>query len=166
MSVVSSLGVRADLFRAHFLEAVAVYAREVGYNSVAGGQPTGSKFAKSPKFCQKAARRPGCATPILQFDGIGNAANSHRRSGQPVRRQAQAMENLHKAGVENRSGDHHHQRHQQRQVGRIIKFALDKSQADSVLFPSSRSRSPDATRRSPTTGARRSGTRCRTWRTT
>ncbi|MDQ6707501.1 MAG: radical SAM protein, partial [Acidobacteriota bacterium] len=62
----------------HFLDAVA-YARKVGYNSVQAAT-NGIEFAKSPEFCQKAAKA-GLRYAYLQFDGIGNAANSHRAVG-------------------------------------------------------------------------------------
>src|SRR3989440_243666 len=62
----------------YFLDAVA-YARKVGYNSVQAAT-NGIEFAKSPEFCKKAAAA-GLRYAYLQFDGIGNDANSHRAGG-------------------------------------------------------------------------------------
>src|SRR4029450_12394044 len=63
---------------ADLLEAVR-YARKVGYNSVQAAT-NGIEFAKSVDFA-KAAAEAGLRYAYLQFDGIGNAANSHRRVG-------------------------------------------------------------------------------------
>src|SRR6187397_1091099 len=61
-----------------FLDAVR-YARKVGYNSVQAAT-NGIEFAKDPEFA-KAAAEAGLRYAYLQFDGIGNAANAHRRVG-------------------------------------------------------------------------------------
>jgi uncharacterized radical SAM superfamily Fe-S cluster-containing enzyme len=106
----------------YFLDAVR-YAREVGYNSVQAAT-NGIEFAKSPEFCQKAAEA-GLRYAYLQFDGIGNAANSHRRVGNLFDVKLQAMENLHKAGVEIVPVTTIINGINNEQVGRIIKFALD-----------------------------------------
>src|SRR5438094_10525082 len=57
----------------YFLDAVR-YARKVGYQSVQAAT-NGIEFAKSPELCKKAAEA-GLRYAYLQFDGIGNAANS------------------------------------------------------------------------------------------
>src|SRR4051812_66368 len=62
----------------YFLDAVR-YARKVGYNSVQAAT-NGIEFAKRPDFCRQAAEA-GLRYAYLQFDGIGNAANSHRKVG-------------------------------------------------------------------------------------
>src|SRR5208283_5226690 len=62
----------------YFLDAVA-YSRKVGYTSVQAAS-NGIEFAKSKEFC-KAAYEAGLRYVYLQFDGIGNAANSHRKVG-------------------------------------------------------------------------------------
>src|SRR5690349_15231091 len=59
----------------YFLDAVR-YARKVGFNSVQAAT-NGIEFAKSPEFCKQAAEA-GLRYAYLQFDGIGNEANSHR----------------------------------------------------------------------------------------
>src|SRR5215831_15931612 len=61
-----------------FLDAVR-YSRKVGYNSVQAAT-NGIEFAKSKEFCHKAAEA-GLRYAYLQFDGIGNAANEHRKVG-------------------------------------------------------------------------------------
>ena len=69
----------------YFLEAIK-YSRKVGYNSVQAAT-NGIEFAKSKEFCREAAEA-GLRYVYLQFDGIGNDANSHRQSRQLVRCQA------------------------------------------------------------------------------
>ncbi len=61
-----------------FLDAVA-YARKVGYNRVQAAT-NGIEFAKGPEFWKRPAEA-GMTSAYLQFDGIGNAANSHRHVG-------------------------------------------------------------------------------------
>src|SRR5438132_12490321 len=75
----------------YFLDAVR-YARKVGYNSVQAAT-NGIDFAKSPEFA-KAAAEAGLRYAYLQFDGIGNAANSHRRVGNLFDVKLQPIENL------------------------------------------------------------------------
>jgi 7,8-dihydro-6-hydroxymethylpterin dimethyltransferase len=114
----------------HFLDAVA-YARKVGYNSVQAAT-NGIEFAKSPEFA-KQAFEAGLRYAYLQFDGIGNAANSHRLVGNLFDVKLQAIENLHNAGVEivpvvTIVNDLNNE-----QVGRIIQFALDNPKRISFL---------------------------------
>src|SRR5882672_8357826 len=94
----------------YFLDAVA-YSRKVGYNSVQAAT-NGIEFAKSKEFC-KAAAEAGLRYAYLQFDGIGNAANSHRKVGNLFDVKLQAIHNLHEAGVDIVP------------VTTIIQFALD-----------------------------------------
>jgi len=106
----------------HFIEAIR-YARKVGYNSVQAAT-NGIEFAKSKEFCREAAEA-GLRYVYLQFDGIGNDANSHRQVGNLFDVKMRAINNLHEAGVEivlvttlvnGINND---------QVGSIIRFALD-----------------------------------------
>jgi 7,8-dihydro-6-hydroxymethylpterin dimethyltransferase len=106
----------------HFLEAIK-YSRKVGYNSVQAAT-NGIEFAKSKEFCHEAAAA-GLRYVYLQFDGIGNDANSHRQVGNLFDVKMRAINNLHEAGVEivlvttlvnGINND---------QVGSIIRFALD-----------------------------------------
>jgi uncharacterized radical SAM superfamily Fe-S cluster-containing enzyme len=105
-----------------FLDAIR-YARKVGYNSVQAAT-NGIEFAKSKEFCRQAAEA-GLRYVYLQFDGIGNDANSHRQVGNLFDVKLRAINNLHEAGVEivlvttlvnNINND---------QVGSVIRFALE-----------------------------------------
>jgi uncharacterized radical SAM superfamily Fe-S cluster-containing enzyme len=106
----------------HFLESIR-YSRKVGYNSVQCAT-NGIEFAKSKEFCREAAEA-GLRYAYLQFDGIGNDANSHRQVGNLFDVKLRAIDNLHEAGVEivlvttlvnNINND---------QVGSVIRFALE-----------------------------------------
>ena len=105
-----------------FLDAVR-YARKVGYNSVQAAT-NGIEFAKSPEFCRQAAEA-GLRYAYLQFDGIGNAANEHRKVGNLFDVKLRAIENLHSAGVEIVPVTTIVNGINNEQVGRIIQFALD-----------------------------------------
>ena len=106
----------------YFLDAVR-YAREVGYSSVQAAT-NGIEFAKSKDFA-KAAADAGLRYAYLQFDGIGNAANSHRRVGNLFDVKLQAIENLWSAGVDIVPVVTIVNGVNNEQVGRIIEFALD-----------------------------------------
>jgi uncharacterized radical SAM superfamily Fe-S cluster-containing enzyme len=106
----------------YFLDAVR-YSREVGYNSVQAAT-NGIEFAKSPEFCKEAAEA-GLRYAYLQFDGIGNAANEHRKVGNLFDVKMRAIENLHKAGVDIVPVTTIINGINNEQVGRIIQFALD-----------------------------------------
>src|SRR5215468_10180646 len=105
-----------------FFDAIA-YARKVGYNSVQAAT-NGIEFAKSKEFCRKAFAA-GLRYAYLQFDGIGNDANSHRQIGNLFDVKLRAIENMHEAGIEivlvvtivnNVNND---------QVGTVVKFAME-----------------------------------------
>jgi uncharacterized radical SAM superfamily Fe-S cluster-containing enzyme len=114
----------------YFLDAVR-YARKVGYNSVQAAT-NGIEFAKSPEFCAQAAEA-GLRYAYLQFDGIGNAANEHRKVGNLFDVKLRAIENLHNAGVEIVPVTTIINGINNEQVGRIIKFALDNPKKISFL---------------------------------
>jgi len=106
----------------YFLDAVR-FARKVGYNSVQAAT-NGIEFAKSKDFSKKAFEA-GLRYAYLQFDGIGNDANSHRQVGNLFDVKLRAIENMHEAGIEivlvttivnNVNND---------QVGPIVKFAME-----------------------------------------
>jgi uncharacterized radical SAM superfamily Fe-S cluster-containing enzyme len=106
----------------YFFDAVA-YARKIGYNSVQAAT-NGIEFAKSKEFCKKAFEA-GMRYAYLQFDGIGNDANSHRQIGNLFDVKLRAIENMHEAGIEivlvvtivnNVNND---------QVGTVVKFAME-----------------------------------------
>ena len=84
----------------------------------------GIEFAKSKEFARKAFEA-GLRYVYLQFDGIGNDANSHRQIGNLFDVKLRAIENMHEAGIEivlvvtivnNVNND---------QVGAIVKFAME-----------------------------------------
>ncbi len=106
----------------YFLDAVR-YARKVGYNSVQAAT-NGIEFAKSLDFA-KAAAEAGLRYAYLQFDGIGNAANSHRRVGNLFDVKLRAIENLHAAGVDIVPVITIVNGVNNEQVGRVVEFALD-----------------------------------------
>ncbi|MBK8466423.1 MAG: radical SAM protein [Chloracidobacterium sp.] len=114
----------------YFLDAVR-YARKVGYNSVQAAT-NGIEFAKSKEFCREAAEA-GLRFVYLQFDGIGNDANSHRQIGNLFDVKLRAINNLHEAGVDiilvttlvnGINND---------QVGTIIRFALENPKKISFI---------------------------------
>lgn len=105
----------------YFFDAIR-YSRKVGYNSVQAAT-NGIEFAKDPNYARKAAEA-GLRYVYLQFDGIGNDANSHRQIGNLFDVKLRAINNIHDAGIEivlvttlvnGVNND---------QVGRIIEFAL------------------------------------------
>src|SRR5215218_1303037 len=106
----------------HFLDAVR-YAKKVGYNSVQAAT-NGIEFAKSPEFA-KAAFEAGLRYAYLQFDGIGNAANSHSLVGNLFDVKLRAIENLHSSGVDIVPVITIINGINNEQVGAVIRFALD-----------------------------------------
>ncbi len=114
-----------------FLDAVR-YAREVGYFSVQAAT-NGIRFAQEPEFAHQ-AREAGMRIAYLQFDGVTEQSNSHRKVGNLFDVKLRAIENLHAAGldvclvvtiVNTVNND---------QVGPIVKFALQN--CDKVSFVS------------------------------
>jgi tetraether lipid synthase len=81
----------------YFIDAVK-YARKLGYNSVQAAT-NGIEFAKSKEYCRKAFDA-GMRYAYLQFDGIGNDANSHRQVGNLFDVKLKAIDNMHEAGIE------------------------------------------------------------------
>jgi 7,8-dihydro-6-hydroxymethylpterin dimethyltransferase len=106
----------------YFLDAVA-YARKVGYNSVQAAT-NGIEFAKRPDFCKQAAEA-GLRYAYLQFDGIGNAANSHRAVGNLFDVKLRAIENLWSNGVDIVPVITIINGVNNEQVGHVVQFALD-----------------------------------------
>jgi uncharacterized radical SAM superfamily Fe-S cluster-containing enzyme len=114
----------------YFLDAVR-YARKVGYNSVQAAT-NGIEFAKSPEFA-RAAAEAGLRYAYLQFDGIGNAANSHRLVGNLFDVKLRAIENLWSNGVDIVPVITIVNGVNNEQVGRIVQFALDNPRKISFL---------------------------------
>src|SRR6516164_2035913 len=106
----------------HFLDAVR-YARKVGFNSVQAAT-NGIEFAKSKEFCKQAAEA-GLRYAYLQFDGIGNEANSHRAVGNLFDVKLRAIENLYAAGVDIVPVITLINGVNNEQVGAVVRFALD-----------------------------------------
>ncbi|MBI4161019.1 MAG: radical SAM protein [Acidobacteria bacterium] len=80
-----------------FLDAVA-YARKVGYDSVQAAT-NGIRLAQDPEFARKAGRA-GLRLIYLQFDGVGNEANQHRKVGNLFDVKLKAIENAKAAGID------------------------------------------------------------------
>jgi len=114
-----------------FLDAVR-YARTVGYFSVQAAT-NGIRFAQEPAFAQQ-AREAGLRIAYLQFDGVSEQANAHRKVANLFDVKLHAIENLYAAGIDvclvvtivNTVNDH--------QVGPIVKFALQN--CDKISFVS------------------------------
>ncbi len=113
----------------HFLDAVR-YAKEVGYFSVQAAT-NGIRFAEEPDFA-KQAYEAGMRIAYLQFDGIGNENNAHRKISNLFDVKLKAITNLYEAGIDvvlvvtlvNTINDH--------QVGPIVDFAIQNS--DRITF--------------------------------
>jgi uncharacterized radical SAM superfamily Fe-S cluster-containing enzyme len=114
-----------------FLDAVR-YAREVGYFSIQAAT-NGIRLAQEPEFA-RAARAAGMRIAYLQFDGVGDAANAHRKVGNLFDVKLRAIENCYAAGIDvclvvtvvNTVNND--------QVGAIVKFAL--ANCDKISFVS------------------------------
>src|SRR5213595_51614 len=106
----------------YFLDAVR-YARKLGYQSVQAAT-NGIEFAKRPEFAKQAAEA-GLRYAYLQFDGIGNEANSHRAVGNLFDVKLRAIENLYTAGVDIVPVITIVNGINNEQVGHVVQFALD-----------------------------------------
>src|SRR5689334_3541400 len=120
MSLQSSAG---EPTTSPYSPAAVRYARKVGYNSVQAAT-NGIEFAKRPEFAREAAEA-GLRYAYLQFDGIGNAANSHRRVGNLFDVKLRAIENLYAAGVDIVPVITIVNGVNNEQVGAVVRFALD-----------------------------------------
>jgi len=80
-----------------FLKAIA-YAIEKGYFCVQAAT-NGVRFAQDPELA-KQAKAAGMRLAYLQFDGVTNVANSHRKVGNLFDVKLRAIENLHAAGID------------------------------------------------------------------
>ncbi len=114
----------------HFLRAVK-YAREAGYFCVQCAT-NGIRFAQEPAFARE-AKEAGLRLAYLQFDGIGEEANSHRKVGNLFDVKLRAIENLHAAGIDvvlvvtvirGVNDD---------QVGQIVRFAIENADKVTVV---------------------------------
>jgi uncharacterized radical SAM superfamily Fe-S cluster-containing enzyme len=114
-----------------FLESVA-YARQVGYYS-AQAATNGIAFAQDPEFAVAAAKA-GLRIAYLQFDGVSEEANAHRKVGNLFEVKLRAIENLYRAGIDVCLVVTIVRTVNDDQVGRIIKFAVDN--CDKISFVS------------------------------
>jgi len=114
-----------------FLDALA-YARKIGYFS-AQAATNGIRFAQDPEFAMAAAKA-GLRIAYLQFDGVGEDANAHRKVGNLFDVKLRAIENLHRAGIDIALVVTIVRTINDDQVGRIIKFAVEN--CDKVSFVS------------------------------
>lgn len=112
-----------------FIDSIK-YSKKVGYFSVQCAT-NGIRFAESPEFA-KEAYDAGLRIAYLQFDGVGNDNNAHRKIGNLFDIKLRAMENLYNAGIDivlvvtivNTVNDH--------QIGSIFDFAVQNS--DKISF--------------------------------
>jgi len=81
----------------HFLDAIR-YARKKGYFAVQCAT-NGLRFAQEPGFAQQ-CKEAGLRMAYLQFDGVTNEANSHRKIGNLYDVKLRAIEELSKAGID------------------------------------------------------------------
>src|SRR5712692_769679 len=112
-----------------FLDAVA-YARQIGYFS-AQAATNGIRFAQDAEYAMAAAKA-GLRIAYLQFDGVGEDANAHRKVGNLFEVKLRAIENLHRAGIDIALVVTIVRTINDNQVGRIVKFALEN--CDKVSF--------------------------------
>src|SRR6201987_5703665 len=105
----------------YFLDAIR-YCRKLGYQSVQAAT-NGIEFAKRPDFAKEAAEA-GLRYAYLQFDGIGNEANSHRAVGNLFDVKLRAIENLYSAGVDIVPVITLINGVNNEQVGAVVRFAL------------------------------------------
>ncbi|GAC1355827.1 MAG: radical SAM protein [Polyangiales bacterium] len=80
-----------------FLQAIR-YAREIGYFAVQCAT-NGVMFAQDRAFAF-AAKEAGLRMAYLQFDGVTNESNAHRKVGNLFDVKQRAIENLHAAGID------------------------------------------------------------------
>jgi uncharacterized radical SAM superfamily Fe-S cluster-containing enzyme len=113
-----------------FLDAIR-YAREKGYFAVQCAT-NGLRFAEEPGFAKK-AKEAGLRMAYLQFDGVTNEANSHRKIGNLYDVKLRAIEELAAAGIDvilvvtivnGVNND---------QVGPVVQFAVDNADKVTVV---------------------------------
>ncbi|MFO0549874.1 MAG: radical SAM protein [Polyangiaceae bacterium] len=114
----------------YFLDAIR-YARQIGYFAVQCAS-NGLRFAQEPGFAQ-AAKDAGLRMVYLQFDGVTNASNSHRKISNLYDVKLRAIEECAKAGIDvilvvtivnGVNND---------QVGPIVEFAVENADKVTVV---------------------------------
>ena len=96
-------------------------------------RPTASASRRIPNSPRR-PRRPGLRIAYLQFDGVSEEANAHRKVGNLFEVKLRAIENLHRAGIDVASSSRSCRTMNDDQVGRIIKFAVEN--CDKISFVS------------------------------
>jgi len=114
----------------HFLDTIK-YARKKGYFAVQAAT-NGIRFAQEPGFA-KQCREAGLRMAYLQFDGVTNEANGHRKIGNLYDVKLRAIEEMAAAGIDvilvvtiinGVNND---------QVGPIIQFAVENADKITVV---------------------------------
>jgi uncharacterized radical SAM superfamily Fe-S cluster-containing enzyme len=114
----------------HFLRAIE-YAKDIGFFCVQCAT-NGVLFAQDPELARK-AKRAGLRIAYLQFDGVGEESNAHRKVKNLFEVKERAIENLHAAGIDvvlvvtvvrGVNDD---------QVGRVVRFAVDNADKITVV---------------------------------
>ncbi len=114
----------------HFLRAIQ-YAKSVGYFCVQCAT-NGIRFAQDREFA-RAAKKAGLRLAYLQFDGIGEQANAHRKVGNLFDVKLRAIENLHAENIDvvlvvtvvrGVNDD---------QVGDVVRFAIENADKITVV---------------------------------
>ena len=114
----------------HFLRAID-YANRAGYFCVQCAT-NGIRFAQDREFA-RAAKRAGLRLAYLQFDGIGEEANAHRKVGNLFDVKLRAIENLHAEKIDvvlvvtvvrGVNDD---------QVGQVVRFAIENADKITVV---------------------------------
>jgi uncharacterized radical SAM superfamily Fe-S cluster-containing enzyme len=114
----------------HFLRAIE-YAREVGFFCVQCAT-NGVAFAQDPELAH-AAKRAGLRIAYLQFDGVGEESNAHRKVKNLFEVKERAIDNLSAAGIDvvlvvtvvrGVNDD---------QVGRVVEFAIEHADKITVV---------------------------------
>lgn len=113
----------------YFLDAVR-YAKEIGYFSVQAAT-NGIRFAQDPKFAEE-AYEAGMRIAYLQFDGVGNETNAHRKVSNLFDVKLRAITNLAAAGIDVVLVVTIVKTINDRQVGAIVDFAVQNS--DKITF--------------------------------
>jgi len=114
----------------HFLRAIR-YAKDIGYFCVQCAT-NGIAFAQDPALAVS-AKEAGLRIAYLQFDGVGEEANAHRKVGNLFEVKLRAIENLHAAGIDvvlvvtvirGVNDD---------QVGAVVRFAIENADKITVV---------------------------------
>jgi uncharacterized radical SAM superfamily Fe-S cluster-containing enzyme len=113
-----------------FLDAVG-YARKLGYFCVQCAS-NGIRFAEDADFCRQ-AKAAGLRLCYLQFDGIGNEANAHRKIANFFDVKLRAIENLAAAGIDVVLVVTVVRGVNDGEVGRVVEFAVDNADKVTVV---------------------------------